>query len=440
MTTAEGTVGGWLRWLLAALSTAAGVIHLAMVGEHFDVTWAHGTFFAVVGWGQLALGAALALRPDRRVLAGSAALGAGVVGVWAVSRLWGVPVGPHAGTPEPVGLADALSTGFELVIVVVAAAVLSRPALAQRPLATAVARRGLVGGGVVIAVASTLALSPAFASGDHHGDAAGAAGGGGHDHADGHTAAEGAAGGRGDHTAAEAPAGGRGGHTAAVIQADGTSACEQAGVANEGNSGGHGHRGPVPFTPLDADVREVYADQVAAANAVVAALPTVADAEAAGYRRVSPYVPCIAAHYVKTSALMEDGFRPETPEVVRYAGTDPDSEVVGLSYLTMSEDAPEGFAGHNDPWHVHEKLCLGDGGVLGIETATEEDCAARGGRMVDVGNIWMTHMWNVPGWESRWGLFSSEHPDLGGRVGDIDAPPDPEADDAWFDERPIGAG
>src|SRR5918994_7842585 len=119
MTTAEGTVGGWLRWLLAALSTAAGVIHLATAGEHFDVTWEHGTFFAVVGWAQLALGAALALRPDRRVLAGSAVLGAGVVSVWAVSRLRGVPVGPDAGTPEPVELADALATGFELVIVVV---------------------------------------------------------------------------------------------------------------------------------------------------------------------------------------------------------------------------------------------------------------------------------------------------------------------------------
>jgi hypothetical protein len=35
----------------------------------------------------------------------------------------------------------------------------------------------------------------------------------------------------------------------------------------------------------------------------------------------------------------------------------------------------------------------------------------------------MMHMWNVPGWDSRWGLFSSEHPDLGGAIGDINAAP-----------------
>jgi hypothetical protein len=40
----------------------------------------------------------------------------------------------------------------------------------------------------------------------------------------------------------------------------------------------------------------------------------------------------------------------------------------------------------------------------------------------------MMHMWNVPGWDSRWGLFSSEHPDLGGRIGDINGEPLAEED------------
>ena len=50
MTTNERTVGRYLRWLLAALSLGAGVIHFAVSGEHYDVSWAHGTFFAVVAW------------------------------------------------------------------------------------------------------------------------------------------------------------------------------------------------------------------------------------------------------------------------------------------------------------------------------------------------------------------------------------------------------
>jgi hypothetical protein len=114
-------------------------------------------------------------------------------------------------------------------------------------------------------------------------------------------------------------------------------------------------------------------------------------------------------------------FDPSEPEILLFDGTEPDSKLVGLSYLVFAqpEQPPEGFAGGNDPWHVHRQLCLGGGGVLGDESTTSEDCEARGGRVVPLDNLWMTHMWNVPGWESRWGLFSSEHPDLGGAIGDI---------------------
>jgi len=107
------------------------------------------------------------------------------------------------------------------------------------------------------------------------------------------------------------------------------------------------------------------------------------------------------------------------------ASTEPDSKIVGLSYLQFAskEAPPDGFAGANDPWHVHEQLCIGAGGVVGDESTTDEECAARGGKVTKLGNLWMTHMWNVPGWESRWGLFSSEHPDLGGVIGNLNAAP-----------------
>jgi hypothetical protein len=414
MGTAEGTVGRYLSWMLGVIAAASGVIHVAVAGEHFDVSWWHGGFFAVVGWLQIAWAVAVVLRPSRLVVGTGAALSVGVLTVWAVSRIWGVPVGPGSGDPEPVALADALASAFGAAIVVGATAVLLRPAAAERVVPTRLARPGLAVGAaaVAIAVASTVALTPAFASDGHHGEAAG---GEAHGHDGGHV----------------------GGH-ATAIRADGTSPCEQAGVSNEGNAGGsgHGHRGPVQAEPIDAATRRQLADQIERANAAVARLATVADAEAAGYRRVSPYVPCIAAHYVKSSALMDNGFDPDEPEIALYAGTDPDSPAVGLSYLVYADEEPDGFAGPNDPWHNHERICIGRDGVLGIETATEEGCQARGGRMREIGNIWMNHMWNAPGWESTWGLFSSEHPDLGGRIGDIDAPPDPEADDSFFDENP----
>jgi hypothetical protein len=416
MTTNERTVGRYLRWLLAALSLGAGVIHFAVSGGHFDVGWTHGAFFAVVAWLQLSYAVAVVLRPTRRLLVAGAMLNAGIIGVWAMSRIWGVPIGPDAWTPEPVSLADALSSGFEAGIVVLSLAVLVRPALAQRSVRPSFALGGLGVTCLAVAAVSTVALTPSFAS-DHHGSG----GHGGTEMAAGHS--HGAAEGK----EAAATAGGHGhagGSTEAVIQADGSSACEQAGVANAGNSG-HGHRGPVPFQPMDAPTRDALAAQVAASNAFVAAHPTVADAEADGYRRITPYVPCIAAHYIKSGELTTP-FDPNKPEIVLYDGTEPTSKIVGLSYLQFAskDQAPEGFAGPNDPWHVHAQLCLGGGGVLGDESTTEEECAARGGRVTKLGNLWMNHMWNVPGWESRWGLFSSEHPDLGGTIGNLNATPD----------------
>jgi hypothetical protein len=412
MTTNERTVGRYLRWLLAALSLGAGVIHFAVSGGHFDVSAWHGAFFAVVAWLQLSYAVAVALRPTRRLLVAGAFLNAGIIGVWAMSRIWGVPIGPDAWTPEPVSLADALSTGFEAGIVVLSLAVLVRPALAQRYVRPSFAMGGLGITCIAVAAVSTVALTPSFAS-DHHGG-------------EGEMAAGHSHGGASEGKNAAATAGGHGhagGSTEAVIQADGSSACEQAGVANAGNSG-HGHRGPVPFQPLDAATREALAAQVAASNAFVAAHPTAADAEADGYRRITPYVPCIAAHYIKGGELTTP-FDPNKPEIVLYDGTEPTSKIVGLSYLQFAtkDQAPEGFAGPTDPWHVHEQLCLGGGGVLGDESTTEEDCAARGGRVAKLGNLWMNHMWNVPGWESRWGLFSSEHPDLGGIIGNMNATP-----------------
>jgi hypothetical protein len=408
MTTNERTVGRYLRWLLAALSLGAGVIHFSVSGDHYEMSWLHGSFFAAAAWLQLAWAVGVILRPTRHLLTVGVLLNAGIIGVWAMSRIWGVPIEPDAWTPEPVALADALSSGFEAGIVVLSLAVLVRPALAAQRLRPSFAAPSFGLGVLGVAIVSSMAVAPAFAS-DHH------AGGG---EAKGH--------GHGAPTVKDAKAqaaGHAGGHTDAVIQADGTSACEQAGVANQGNSG-HGHRGPVPFTPMDAPTREALAAQVGTSNAFVAAHPTVTEIEAAGYRRITPYVPCIAAHYIKGGELT-NGFDPGKPEIVLTDGTEPHNKIVGLSYLQFAgkDKPPEGFAGANDPWHVHEKLCLGGGGVLGDESTTEEECAARGGRLQNLGNLWMNHMWNVPGWESRWGLFSSEHPDLGGMIGNLNATP-----------------
>jgi hypothetical protein len=399
----EFVAGRYLRWLLAVLSAACGLVHFAASGEHFDLSWMHGGFFAVVGWLQLAWAVAVVVRPEeRRLLVAGAVLHGGTFAVWLVSRTLGVPVGPDAGVAESIGFADAMTSIFEAVIVAVVVAVLWRPSLGERAVRPAVARTGLLVGALSIAGISTTAITPSFAS-DHH------------DRMDGHG----------------------GGHGEVVIAADGSSECEHSGVTNAGNSanGGHGHRGPVPWQPLDAEGRATLSEQLAAAQSVVERYPTVADAEAAGFTRASVYVPCIAAHYLSPDRTSFDPFDPAKPQMLLFASTDPDGELVGLSYSTVSLNGPpEGFEGPNDVWHAHAQLCMKPGVVLGVETADKEDCEARGGVLADTSNDWMMHMWPVAEWQNRWGLFASEHPDLGGRMGDKDAPPDPEADGTWFEE------
>jgi hypothetical protein len=58
----------------------------------------------------------------------------------------------------------------------------------------------------------------------------------------------------------------------------------------------HGHEDPPDPRPMDAATRRALAEQLVEARAVALRYPTVADAEAAGYRMVVPYVPLIGAH------------------------------------------------------------------------------------------------------------------------------------------------
>ena len=414
MTTNERTVGRYLCWLLAALSAGAAFIHFAVSGEHYELSWLHGSFFAAIAWLQLAFAVGVILRPSRRLLIAGVVLSAGIIGVWAMSRIWGVPIGPEAWTPETVGLADGLSSAFEAGIVVLSLAVLVRPELASQRLRPAVALPGVAVAALGVAVVSSMAVAPAFASGHHHGTEEAA----GHSHgssADGGSAT--------------------GGHSHGAIVSNapvGDTPCEESGPpASAGqisSAGGHGHRGPIKWASItDRATRDQLGQQLEIAHQVTLQYPTVTEAEADGFRMVTGYVPCIGAHYIKAANFR--GFDPAKPAMLLYDGTNPDSKIVGLSYATLSdpEKPPEGFAGPNDPWHKHDSnggLCMKGGVVVGAESTSEAECAARGGTKSALHNLWMNHTWVADGWQSSWGLFSAENPDLGGKIGDINAAPD----------------
>jgi hypothetical protein len=393
--------------LLGVAALGAAVIHAAFAPGHFDEDWAHGLFFAVSAWAQLALAVAL-ITIHRRWVYVIGLLNAVVIAVWVVSRTSGLPFGPSKNIAEDVGVPDLVATGLEAVIVLGCGALLMR-ARGRRALRVQRGPRWLVSasafGTLIVAVASTVALTPKYASEHHHGtvDPATGLAADGHNHG-------------GTATGASATGG---------FVLTGNTPCEKSGPpASEGSlmdAEGHNHRGPVEQIAIDRATTDLLKQQQALAREVALQYPTVADAEAAGYHASTVFVPCIGAHY--TNIGLVGGFDPAKPSELLYEGTAPDSKIVGLSYLVFHPGgAPDGFAGPNDHWHQHNGnggLCFSttSGIVIGSEATTPEDCAKRGGVKRELADIWMLHDWIVPGWECTWGVFAPECPELGGKTG-----------------------
>jgi len=204
----------------------------------------------------------------------------------------------------------------------------------------------------------------------------------------------------------------------------GNTPCEKSGPpASEGqvfDGSGHFHRGPYPQVPISETTRDQLEQEQTQARRVAVKYPTVASAEAAGYRESTVYVPCIGAHYTNPALALT--FNPAAPSELLYDGTRPDSKIVGLSYLVFHPGGPPpGFAGPNDRWHQHTfngGLCMNNSGlVIGAESTSASACEKEGGHKVALTDIWMVHDWVVAGWECSWGVFAAECPELGGKLG-----------------------
>ena len=107
-----------LRFAVAVASAGAAAIHFAVIDQHVVEYWVFGVFFVVVALAQLGWAVAVVSNPTRTVYVVGAFGNALIVMTWVVSRTSGLPFGPEAGEPEPVGVADAVSTALEVVVVV----------------------------------------------------------------------------------------------------------------------------------------------------------------------------------------------------------------------------------------------------------------------------------------------------------------------------------
>ena len=121
-----GGAGEVFVFTAALLSAGAAAIHLAVAKVHFDEYTLFGLFFVGSGIAQLVWPVWLLLGRWRPLLLLGAIGNSLIVALWAVDRIWGLPLGPTPWKPDPVGFGDSAASAFELLLVVVCAALLVR--------------------------------------------------------------------------------------------------------------------------------------------------------------------------------------------------------------------------------------------------------------------------------------------------------------------------
>lgn len=118
----RGVARADLQAVLVVSLAASGIIHLGVTPAHLREYTAFGVFFIVAAVAQLAAGWWCGRRASRVSVGVALVLSAVIAAVWVVSRTTGLPIGPEAGEAESVGLADVVSTIYELVSVASATA------------------------------------------------------------------------------------------------------------------------------------------------------------------------------------------------------------------------------------------------------------------------------------------------------------------------------
>jgi hypothetical protein len=187
---------------------------------------------------------------------------------------------------------------------------------------------------------------------------------------------------------------------------------------------GHQAETNVFEAPVDSATRLLLQHQLVLARNVAMRYPTVADAEAAGWRRTGPFMAGLGVHFFKFRGSNGTGFVPDgpitdaailAPASLIYDGTQATSRIAGLMYLSSGLRIPQGFAGPNDVWHYHTNVCYAPmpNGGLGIpfgpdSSVTQAMCDRFQGTLLQR-TPYMLHVWVVPGYDSPQGIFSHDN-------------------------------
>jgi len=356
------TVRPYLLSGLAALSIGAAAIHFAVVFEHFAEYTLYGVFFVVISWAQVIWPAVLLWRPSRLWLWLGIAGNAIVIAVYVASRTVGLPFGPDLHNAESVGALDVVSCVLELGVIVVCAALLWRPSIADRP----VARRGALASAaalVVVPVAVIAATSAVMTPG---------------------------------WAGPEGPAG------MASRSSSGMSSQSPSSAANSG-------MGDMGTTDGQPDMRMFGTDAPPTAAQVLAAAQLIKETDAS-LKRYENVQAAFAAGYtyvLKTNGEehllynggdpSHQGLHPQHPSSLVYAINVPNHApiLLGAMYIMGSQQNGPQIGGGLTRWHSHLVTCVnGKQTIAGFGVQLRGDCNPA--TWQDMYTAQMLHVWVVP--------------------------------------------
>lgn len=422
--------GADLGAFATACAAAAAVLHLAAAPARADeASWLGAAFVAAAAVQCWCAWQARRSAPGR-AWQPVVVVEAVVVGAWLASWTAGIPGGAHDGA-EPVHLAAAVTCALEALVLLTAVVASLAPEAVARARA-ADARATARATAVLVAAATVAALlgDASLRSGEaERGADAGAANvvvtttvarprTAGLEDMPGATLLL-----PGETAPATTAAATAVSPTTSTATASPTTTTAAAGSADRGFAALGAGRRTFDEVAVDAATRASLAAQLAGTAALVTAYPTVAAAEAAGYRRAGPFSPGVGTPYAPPRAAGNLDGRIDTADVadavLLFDGTAPASRLAGFEYLATrarTDTEPEGFAGPNDHWSYATDVCrvVDDRGVartpLGIDrSVTRSVCDALGGTLVPFA-WWYVRVWTVPAYGVAEGIFRDLNP------------------------------
>ena len=159
--------------LAAGLSFGAGAIHLAVAGSHLGPMGDLALGFYCAALFQFAFGLALFADPgSRRLMRLGVGINAALIGAWGLSRTVGVPTVP--GGPETIGVADATTVAFQVLLVAWLLIRLAPPAMIPRRRSLDVSPSAIraplfVAALAAVALATGIAVTDGLTGHGHHG-------------------------------------------------------------------------------------------------------------------------------------------------------------------------------------------------------------------------------------------------------------------------------